>query len=85
VDTLGAGQDLLSTHEHVVRVRELGIGRRRHGVRRANGEGKLVKNVKVGAVLFENKAAEVLFLRRTAGIVSIKRTKIVSRTYVKSS
>jgi hypothetical protein len=70
VDTLGTGQDLLSTHEHVVRVRELWVGGRGHGVRRANSQGKFVQNVKVRASLFENEASEFLFLRRTVVIVS---------------
>lgn len=47
VDALGAGADFLAAHEHVVGVREGGVGGRGHGVCGADGEGKLVECVEV--------------------------------------
>ena len=63
VDTLGAGADFLAAHEEVVRVGELGVVGRGHGVGRADRERELVEDVEIGAVLFKDEAAEVLLLR----------------------
>lgn len=57
VHTLGAGHDLLATHEHVVRVGKLGVAGGRHGVEGTDGERELIEDVEVRAVLFENKLA----------------------------
>ncbi len=45
VDPLCAGQDLLSTHKHVVRVGPLGVVGIGHRVKGTDGEGKLVEAV----------------------------------------
>jgi len=74
VDTLSTGQDLLTTHEEVVRVAVAGIGvlgaflmsgafGRWHGVEWADVEWEFVEDVEVGAVLLEDKATEALLVR----------------------
>jgi hypothetical protein len=62
VDTLGSGQNLLSAHEHVIRVGQARVCRGRHGIERANSKGELVEDIEVGAVLFEDELTEVFFL-----------------------
>lgn len=62
VDTLGAGQDFLAAHEHVVGVGEEGVLGRGHGVGGADGEGKLVQDVEVRVVFLQDEFAEFLFL-----------------------
>jgi hypothetical protein len=64
VDTLSTRADLLTPHEHVVRVREKHVLWRWHCVRWADGEWELVKRVEVGVVLFENEPTELLLLGR---------------------
>lgn len=65
--TLGTRNDFLTAHEHVVRVGELRVGGRWHGIEWANSKRELVKNVKVGAVFLEDKLAQK-FLLWCAGI-----------------
>lgn len=63
VDTLGAGHDLLATHEEIVRVGEalvVGIGL---GVEGTDGHGELVEDVEVGVVLLADDLAKLLLHR----------------------
>ncbi len=62
MDSLSTGQDLLPTHEHVVRVRPLRIVRVGHGVERPHGQGELVQDVEVCVVLGLDEAAEQLLV-----------------------
>lgn len=98
MDTLGSGQNLLPTHEHVVRVGQTRVCRGRHGIERANSKGELVEDVEVGAVLFEDELTEVFFLWgsrfdnqysiQKAGTLGEKRCSwqiVRGMTYVRSS
>jgi hypothetical protein len=62
VNTLRAGADFLSAHEHVVGVGELWVGGRGHGVGGADGEGELVERVEVRVVFLEDEFAEEFLL-----------------------
>jgi hypothetical protein len=62
MNTLSARANFLSTHEHVVGVREEWVGRGRHRVRRPDGKGELVEGVEVGIVFLEDELSKVLFL-----------------------
>ena len=97
MDTLGSGQNLLPTHEHVVRVGQTRVCRGRHGIERANSKGELVEDVEVGAVFFEDELTEEFFLRgsksndqygiQKVGALGEKGCSwwIVRMTYVRSS
>jgi hypothetical protein len=86
VDTLGAGADFLPTHEHVVRVGELGVRGRGHGVGGADGERELVESVEVRVVLLEDETAEVLLLGSSVWWSAGDTTgNIVRATHVRSS
>lgn len=74
VDTLGAREDLLAAHEHVVRVGQKRVVRRGHCVGGAERDRELVQDIEVGVVLLEDEAAEVLFLGGAAG-------KLVHQTF----
>ena len=73
MDTLSAREDFLAAHEEIEGVAVTGIGvggtglvcrriDRGHGVEGSDGQGVLVQNVKVGAVLLEDETAEVLLI-----------------------
>jgi hypothetical protein len=85
VDTLGAGTDFLAAHEEVVGVGELGVVWRGHCVCGTDGERELVEDVEVGAVLLEDKTAEVLFLRCAVDCQRFRMKRANVQTYLKSS
>jgi hypothetical protein len=55
MDALSARAYFLAPHEHVVRIRELWVLWRRHGIGRANSEWELIECVKIRLVLLEYK------------------------------
>ena len=65
MNTQGTGQDLLATHEHVVRVRVLGIFGIGHRVEGAHGKWELVQNVEIRIVLGADQLAQELLRRGT--------------------
>ena len=64
VDTLSTGQDLFTSHEHIVRVGISRIGRVRHRVEWTNCEWILVQNVEVRVIFFFDELAEEFLDRR---------------------
>jgi hypothetical protein len=79
VHTLCSGEDLLTAHEHVVGVRELGVACRWHCVEWANLEWELVEDVEVGAVLLKDQLAKMLLLRGAVTHFSIGIIRFVGR------
>jgi hypothetical protein len=71
VDTLSTRADFLTAHEHIIRVREEWVGGRRHGISRTDGEGELVKCVKVRVVLLKDQFTEQLFLWCAARLLGL--------------
>lgn len=62
VDSLSTRHDFLSSHEEIVRIRQIGVGRVAFGVEGSHRVWEFIENIKVGVVFGPDQYSQFLLL-----------------------